>query len=103
MKFYKYDAFTKAAQQVKAAREALQKTLEENSLMEHNFVIGAYWPKSGGICTYTFHGKDVHFGDMESAKKLLQEVKDKISNSERSNSQPKKNDYQIFQLVPVKN
>jgi hypothetical protein len=102
MKFFKSDAsFTEAGKHIHAAREALNNIIEQNTLVKCNFVIAAHWGDSDRLSTYTLYGTDVHFGTMEEAEEILETVKNKIDNEERARNHPQKNDYQIFQLIPV--
>ena len=71
-----------------------------------NYVIGAPWPKGGGsICDYNYWGV-VHFGTMEEAEVLLKQIQQRIARDEedekRYSFQPTSEDFQIYQVVPIK-
>lgn len=67
-----------------------------------NYVIGAPWPNGkGSICTYNIFG-EVHFGTMSEAEDALIYVKRQISKDDRRDYQPKAEDFQIYQVVPIK-
>jgi hypothetical protein len=69
-----------------------------------NYVIGAPWPgKEGQIADYNYWGT-VHFGTMEEAVQLLEVIKDRIlrTHDRKYDWQPKAEDYQIYQVVPIK-
>ena len=69
-----------------------------------NYIIGAPWPgKEGQISDYNYWGV-VHFGTMEEAVQLLEVVKDRIlrTDDRKYDWQPKAEDFQIYQVVPIK-
>jgi hypothetical protein len=67
-----------------------------------NYVIAAPWPDSdGALCTYNIFG-EVHFGTMKEAYDLLGVIQEKIARDDRHSYEPKAEDFQIYQVVPIK-
>lgn len=72
-----------------------------------SYVIGAPWPKQPNeICVYMVHGTDVFSGTLRQAESTLSYVKAMVEHEsktrERYDWQPRAEDYQIYQLVPIK-
>ena len=63
-----------------------------------NFVIAAPWPndRDGGLCVYAW-GNEVHCGDIEMAKNILNKVRS-IEDKTRASHYPKPEEYDIYVL-----
>lgn len=70
---------------------------------KENYVIAAPWPRGDGeLSVYTYFNAH-QYGTMEDAEKFLAYVQKKVSSddSRRYETQPKAEDFKIYQLVPI--